>query len=218
MYCRNCGSNWPRSWALIARSTRGSALIGPGPISRRGAGLMSCMTSLSMRMVLQPVACDVDAPRDPDLLAAHVLEKALERGEPSRTADEPAVQADRHHARRAVAFLVEDVEGILEIGEELVARVEPLGRGEAHVVRVQGIRDDELRPAALVPVTSVVPRQVVAVVVGVVDEAAVLHHELARIRAGAPGVPAERALAGELLVNLDGALHVLALERLRHIL
>src|ERR1044071_5916721 len=63
-----------------------------------------------------------------------------------------------------------------------------------------------------------VPRQVVAVVVGVVDEAAVLRHELARIRAGAAGVPAERALAGELAVNLDRALHVLALERFRHVL
>src|ERR1041384_2875476 len=181
MYWRNCGSNCPRSWALIARSTRGSALIGPGPISSRGAGLMSCITSLFMRMVLQPVASDVDAPRE-------------------------------------VAFLVEDVEGVLEIGEELIARVEPLGRGEAHVVRVQRIRDDELRLAALVPVPRVVPRQVVAVVVGVVDEAAVLRHELARIRAGAAGVPAERALAGELAVNLDRALHVLALERFRHVL
>src|ERR1044071_4906986 len=224
MYWRNCGSNCPRSWALIARSTRGSALIGPGPISSRGAGLMSCITSLFMRMVLQPVASDVDAPRDPDLLAAHVLEKAFERSKPPGAADEPAVQADRHHARRAVAFLVEDVEGVLEIGEELIARVEPLGRGEAHVVRVQRIRDDELRLAALVPVPRVVPRQVVAVVVGVRDEAgvvaeaAVLRHELARIRAGAAGVPAERALAGELAVNLDRALHVLALERFRHVL
>ena len=32
------GSYWPTSWADIARSTRGSALIGPGPISRRGGG------------------------------------------------------------------------------------------------------------------------------------------------------------------------------------
>src|SRR5262245_63688805 len=126
MYWRNCGSNWPRSWALIARSTRGSALIGPGPISSRGAGLRSLIASLAMGMVLQPVPSDVDAPRHPDLLAAHVLEKTLERCKPSRAADEPAVQAHRHHARAAVAFLVEDVEGVLEICEELVARVAPL--------------------------------------------------------------------------------------------
>src|SRR6476646_9436717 len=218
MYSRNCGSNWPRSWALIARSTRGSALIGPGPISSRGAGLRSLIPSLLIRMVLQPVARDVDAPGDPDLLAAHVLEKALERGEPPGPADEPAVQADRHHARHAVAFLVEDVEGVLEIGEELVARVESLGGGETHVVRVQRIGHDELRPAALVPVPRVVPGKVIVVVVGIVDEPAVLDHELARVRAGAPGVPAERTLAGELAVNLDRALHVLALDRFGDIL
>ena len=38
---RNCGSNWPSNWFDMARSTRGSALIGPGPISRRGGGLSS---------------------------------------------------------------------------------------------------------------------------------------------------------------------------------
>src|SRR5215510_9615086 len=76
------------------RVLRGSALIGPGPIRSRGAGL----TSSGMGMLLQPVAGDVDAPRDPDLLAAHVLKKALERSEAPGTADEPAVQAHRHHA------------------------------------------------------------------------------------------------------------------------
>src|SRR4051812_39103484 len=215
MYPRNCGSNWPRSWALIARSTRGSALIGPGPISRRGAGLSSLIASSCMGMVLQPVARDVDAPRDPDLLAAHILEKALERREAPGTADEPAVQAHRHHARRAVAFLVEDVEGVFEISVELLARVESLRGGKAHVVRVQGIGHDELRLAAFIPVSRVVPREVVAVVVGIVDKAAVLDHELSRIRAGAAGVPAERTLAGELAVDLDRALHVLALDGFR---
>ena len=38
---RNCGSNWPNNCDDMALSTRGSALIGPGPISRRGAGLSS---------------------------------------------------------------------------------------------------------------------------------------------------------------------------------
>src|SRR3954463_5460435 len=120
MYSRNCGSNCPRSWALIARSTRGSALIGPGPISSRGAGLRSPIASLLMGMMLQPMARDVDAPGDPDFLAAHVLEKALERGEAPRPADDSAVEADRHHSRHAVAFVVEDIEGVLEVGEELV--------------------------------------------------------------------------------------------------
>src|SRR3954466_10085035 len=102
MYSRNCGSNCPRSCALIARSTRGSALIGPGPIRSRGAGLISS----SMGMVLQPVTCDIDAAREPDLLSAHVFQKLLERFEASGAADQPAMQAHRHHARRSLAFFV----------------------------------------------------------------------------------------------------------------
>src|SRR5688572_15984548 len=101
MYSRNCGSNCPRSWALIARSTRGSALIGPGPISSLGVGL----SSSNMRVVLQPVTGDIDSASEPHLLAAHVLQEPLERCEAPRAADQAAMQADRHHARRARAFL-----------------------------------------------------------------------------------------------------------------
>src|SRR6185503_334252 len=127
MYSRNCGSNWPRSWAPIARSTRGSALIGPGPIRRRGAGLRSS----AMRMQLQPMARDVEATRDPGLLGSDVFQEALERRRAARPADEPAVQAHRHHAP---AFRVQDIERVLQVVEEIVARVEALGRREAHVV------------------------------------------------------------------------------------
>src|SRR5437773_9617960 len=125
MYSRNCGSNWPRSCALIARSTRGSALIGPGPISSRGTGLRSS----TMGMVLQPVAGDVDPAGDPNLLAPDVLEKSLQRFEAARTSYQPAVESHGHHA---VAFLVQRVERVLEVGEELVPRVEALRGGEAH--------------------------------------------------------------------------------------
>src|SRR5687768_659395 len=108
MYWRNCGSNCPSSCALIARSTRGSALIVPGPMSRRGAGLISS----TMGMVLQPVTRDVDATGEPDLLAAHVSQEALEGLQAPRPAEQAAMHADRHHARCALAFLVEDVEGV----------------------------------------------------------------------------------------------------------
>src|SRR6187402_358967 len=150
MYSRNTGSNWPSSGRLITASTRGSALIGPGPISRRSGG----STRLIIWMLLQPVLRDVDTAGDPDLLASHVLEEALERGESAGPADQPAVQADRHHA----AFLgIQDVEAVLEVVEEVVARVEALRGGEAHVVRVERVGHDELRFS----VARVVPRQVV---------------------------------------------------------
>src|SRR2546421_1730756 len=100
MYSRNCGSNWPRSCALIARSTRGSALIGPGPISSRGTGLRSS----TMGMVLQPVAGAVDSSGDPNLLSPDVLEKSLQRFEGARTSYPPAVGSPAHHA---LALLVQ---------------------------------------------------------------------------------------------------------------
>ena len=49
-----------------------------------------------------PVAGDVDAARDPDLVVAlDVVDEAGERGGAAGAADQPAVQADRHHLRAA---------------------------------------------------------------------------------------------------------------------
>src|SRR2546423_1928597 len=141
MYSRNCGSNCPRSCALIARSTRGSALIGPGPIRSLGAGLISS----SMGMVLQPVTSDVDAAGEPHLLAAHVFQELLERFQAAGPADQPAVQAHGHHARHSVALVVEHVKGVLEIRKEMVSAIEALRGGKAHVVRIERVGHDELR-------------------------------------------------------------------------
>src|SRR5438128_3029748 len=158
MYWRNCGSNWPRSCALIARSTRGSALIGPGPINSRGAGLI-CST---MRMMFQPVAGDVDAACDPDFaFPARIAQKAFQRREAPRPADEAAVQPDRHHAP---ALGMKNVQRVLQVIEELLAGIETLRRREAHVVGVERIRNHELRLA----IANVVPRQIVVVVVRVI--------------------------------------------------
>ena len=38
---------------------------------------------------------------------------------------------------------MEHIEGVAEVGEELVATVETLGRAELHVVVVEGVRDDQ---------------------------------------------------------------------------
>ena len=94
-----------------------------------------------MRIVLQPEARDVDTPGDPCLLSPHGLEEALERGEAARAPDEPAVQSYGHHA---VLFGVEHVEGVLQIVEEVLPGIESLRGGEAHVVRIERVGDDEL--------------------------------------------------------------------------
>ena len=117
------------------------------------------------------------------------------------------MQADRHHLRRALAFGIEHVEGILQIGEELVAAVEALRRGEAHVVGVERIGHDELRTAR--PVHPI--GQLVGVGIGGIEKAALLHGERQRILRRAALIHAERARAGHLRVDANGLLDVAAL-------
>src|SRR3546814_14732592 len=59
-------------------------------------------------------------------------------------------------------------------------------------------------------------RQIVGIAVAVVEEAALFHDQLSCLRAGAPGVPAERPTAGGLRVQADrlAALPALLLDRL----
>ena len=126
------------------------------------------------------------------------------------------MQADGEHFRGGGAFFVEHVEGVLQVLEELLAAVEALDLGEAHVVGVQGVGDDQVRLAGRVVRFPV--GQVVVVGVAVVEEAAFLHHQPAGVRAGAAGVPADRALAGQFGEDADGFEHVLALLGLVHVL
>jgi hypothetical protein len=134
-------------------------------------------------------------------VALDVIEEPLERSE-ARPAQEPAMHADRQHLRAFGTFGVEHVEGISQIREELLAAVEALGRCEAHVVGVQRVGNDEVRMRAAVRGRDVGPeRQIVAVVVGVVQKAAMLDDETARVRAVATGVPAERRIAAQRREN-----------------
>lgn len=62
-------------------------------------------------------------------------------------ADEAAVEADRHLGAAAFALRIEHIRGVFEIGEELVAGIEALRRGETHVVGFERIGNDEERRA-----------------------------------------------------------------------
>jgi hypothetical protein len=76
------------------------------------------------------------------------------------------MQPDREHLRRQLALRVQGVERVAQVGEELLAGVEALRCGEAHVVGVEvyGTISWGL-PRDLLPV-----RQVVGVGVGIVEE------------------------------------------------
>ena len=89
---------------------------------------------------------DVEAGRDPHaVMPGEVVEEADERRRATRPPDQPAVQAHRHHPRRAFAFRVEQVKGVAQVGEEVVALAEALRNDEAHVVGIERIRDQEVR-------------------------------------------------------------------------
>src|SRR5689334_22608529 len=104
-------------------------------------------------MSVDPMPRNLYSLADPDpLMLQHIIEKALQRTDSSRPSDDPAVQPDRQHLgciqSRRVAFTVQRVEGRLEILEKLHPRVETLCGREAHVIRIERIRNDEVRYAA----------------------------------------------------------------------
>src|SRR5689334_2405687 len=96
------------------------------------------------------MAGDIDAARQPDTLVLQdVIEETGKRLGAARPPGKAAMKADRHHLGRAAAALfIEAIEAILEVGEELVAAVEALRGGEAHVVGIERIGNDEM-PAAV---------------------------------------------------------------------
>ncbi len=164
-----------------------------------------------------PVTGDVHPAAEPHLLVTlDVFEEALERGQARRAADQAAVQAYGKHLRRFGTFGVEHIEGVLQVLEEVVALVEALHLGKAHVVGVQGVGDHQVRLAG--GVVGFPIGQVVVVGVAVIEEAAFLHHQAPGVRAGAAGVPAQWAFAGDFGEDADRFEHVLAFLGLVHVL
>src|SRR5258708_1812230 len=150
--------------------------------------------------MLGPVAGDLHAPADPDLVVfLHVVEERRRRGYARGPAGEAAMQADRQHLRRRLAFRIEYVERVLQIREELTAAVETLRRCKAHIVGVERIGHDENR---LFPDQFPI-RQVIAVGIRVIEKAAVFRNKAPGILTGAPGVPPQRCGAGDTADRLD---------------
>src|ERR1700733_2654654 len=98
-----------------------------------------------------PVSGDVDATADPyAIVAAGMIEKALQRCDPTGPAAEPRVQPNGQHLGSVeacrIAFSIQRIKGILQVIEELRARIESLHGGEAHVVAVERVGHDQMRP------------------------------------------------------------------------
>src|SRR5216684_6684922 len=121
-------------------------------------------------------------------------------------ADQAHVQADRHHLRRRGAFVIEHVEGVADQAEPLVG----MGHsgGILAVVVGERIGHDQVRLA----LDGLPERQLLAVIIRIVGEAAFLDQQPARVDAGSvAAIPAGRAIADRLLERLHRLLDVLAL-------
>ncbi len=165
-------------------------------------------------MVLLPVAGDVDAARQPHLVVAlDVVDEALQRRHTPGTADQAAMQADRHHLGLAgLALGVERVEGVLQVGEELLAFGEAGLDGEAHVVGVERVGDDELRRDGVAMAVMVEPvGQVVVIGVGNIVETAFGSRQPHRPDRSAAQIHALRPFAHHFRMQPDRLHHVGAL-------
>ena len=101
------------------------------------------------------------------------------------------MHANRQHFRYFTAFLVQHVKRIAQILKEVVGGVKALRRSKAHVVAIERVRHDQVRHGVAITLGHFNPkRQIIAVVVAVVIEAAVFNHQLTGIGAIAAGVPA----------------------------
>mmetsp|Transcript_18399 Transcript_18399/g.29789 ORF Transcript_18399/g.29789 Transcript_18399/m.29789 type:complete len:294 (+) Transcript_18399:2406-3287(+) len=158
-----------------------------------------------MWMMLRPMGRNISPPRTPHtFMPPHIFDKAAQCLHPPRPAHQTAMQTHRHHRRPAFdTFGIKRIKGIAQIGIELIACIEPLRRGKAHVVAIQRIRDDQLIALArLGPIGQIV-------IIGVTDPVkAQLRRQSHRVLRRAAGIPTLGRGTGHLRVQLNGGLHI----------
>ena len=76
-----------------------------------------------------PMVRNVDTSADPDLvMPLDMIDELLEGMNTPGPANQPTMQADRHHPRDSSALGIEHIKTVAKIGEKLIARVESLRR------------------------------------------------------------------------------------------
>src|ERR1051326_2663471 len=213
----------PSSWstapsAISSQVWRSSARVIMARLRMSDTGMRPLLNSLvealaRIRMRVDPVAGNVAPARYPDVIVLHhIVEQPFEAGCAGRMSGQAHVQADRHHFRLGGAFTVEHVEGVAHEGEPVIGRADRAG--VFAVVVGQRVRDDEMRLAA----DRLPERQLVPVVVRVVEEAALLDEQAPGVDARPiAAIPAGGTLAQVHLERADRLADVLALVVLRQL-
>jgi len=102
--------------------------------------------------MLMPMPGDIDTSTHPHLvMSRHMIEEKLQPAQPGRPAHDAAMQTNVEQLRAISALGVQHIECIFQIGEKLLAVVETLGSGEAHVVGIEGVGNHQ--GGALGPLT-----------------------------------------------------------------
>ena len=97
-------------------------------------------------MVCQPVIGNIDSPRNPDLVMRHDMIQEFDQSGKSRwPPNQPAMQPDRQHLWRRCALGIKNIKRINQILGKLIARMKPLRSGKAHIIRIQRIRNNQMR-------------------------------------------------------------------------
>jgi hypothetical protein len=159
-------------------------------------------------MLPEPMLGDVAAGAKPHPIAPpDIVEKLDEANRPRRAADQPVVQVYRHHLRLVGALFIQEIEAINHVARKIVSGVKALVAVEAIVIGFVGTWNDEV--AALADRNP--ERQLVAEVVPVVEEAAVLNEETPGIVARPSAKPANGHFARQLQYAGGSEANVLAL-------
>src|SRR6202048_1634653 len=140
-------------------------------------------------------------------MALDIVEEAREACRARRMADQAHMQAYRHHLRLRCAFRVEHVEGVL-MPREIIGRRPKEAGAELAIIVDERIGTDPMRLA----VDALPIGQFVVMRVGIIEKAALLYHEPARVHARPiAAIPAERSLPDRRLERGDRPGEVLAL-------
>mmetsp|Transcript_35738 Transcript_35738/g.76338 ORF Transcript_35738/g.76338 Transcript_35738/m.76338 type:complete len:264 (-) Transcript_35738:397-1188(-) len=198
----------------------GRTLLSPSYVH----GLVKILSSLEARfqiirvVVLIPVGGDFIATANPNVApqALGVVQEILQPLGAARPPDQAAVQPDAHHLRGTPPPLLREViQAVLEVTVKFPCVGKSVGAGESHVVLAQRVRHDKVGP---VPVLPRPVREVVRVGVRIVQESALLHHELSGVDVGLPLVHAHGADAHQVLMYPHRPTDVFPLHVLLHVL
>ena len=136
-----------------------------------------------------------------------MVKKPDKASEAGRAANQPAMQADRHHFRGGFPLLIQHIKRVSQVACKLITIVESLRRRKPHVIRIQRVGNDQMWLCHL----GGPERQIIRVIIGVIEKATLLGDEITRVLAGSASIPAKRPRAADIGMDGDGAGHMFGL-------